>query len=59
MPIEINTKAVPEFARFDLLAAAYEATEAFFRQPGVEERFQKWKAERDARRQAENGRCSA
>ena len=56
MPVEINTAAIPEYARFDLLAAAHEATEEFFRQPGVEERFQKWKAERDACRKTESGK---
>lgn len=44
--VDIDTALIPEYVRMDLLAAIYNATMAYFQQPGVEERFQRWKEEK-------------
>lgn len=50
--IDIDTSQIPEHIRLELLSIVYDATVAYFRQPGVEEKFQRWKAEK-ARKAAE------
>ena len=45
--IAIDTSQIPEHVRLELLSCVYDATAACFRQPGVEERYQRWKAEKD------------
>ena len=45
--IAIDTSQIPEHVRLELLSIVYDATAAYFRQPGVEERDQRWKAEKD------------
>ena len=45
--IAIDTSQIPEHVRLELLSIVYDATAAYFRQPGVEERYQRWKAEKD------------
>ena len=44
--VEIDTSQIPEHIRIELLSIVYDATVAYFRQPGVEERYQRWKAEK-------------
>ncbi|MCI8414937.1 MAG: hypothetical protein HFF00_04830 [Ruminiclostridium sp.] len=44
--IHIDTSKIPEHIRMELLSLAYDATVAYFRQPGVEEAYQRWKAEK-------------
>jgi len=48
--IHIDTEKIPEYVRLDLLSLAYDAVVAYFQQPGVEERFQRWKAEKEKMR---------
>lgn len=45
--VTIDTSQIPEHIRLELLSIVYDATAAYFRQPGVEERYQRWKAEKD------------
>ena len=45
--VTIDTSQIPEHIRLELLSIVYDATEAYFQQPGVEERYQRWKAEKD------------
>lgn len=45
--VTIDTGQIPEHIRLDLLSIVYDATAAYFQQPGVEERYQRWKAEKD------------
>lgn len=45
--VTIDTSQIPEHVRLELLSIVYDATAAYFRQPGVEERYQRWKAEKD------------
>lgn len=44
--IAVDTSQIPEHIRLELLSIAYDATAAYFQQPGVEERYQRWKAEK-------------
>ena len=39
--IAIDTSQIPEHVRLELLSIVYDATAAYFRQPGVEERYQR------------------
>lgn len=45
--VTIDTSQIPEHVRLELLSIVYDATAAYFQQPGVEERYQRWKAEKD------------
>ena len=45
--IAIDTSQIPEPVRLALLSTVYDATAAYSQQPGVEERYQRWKAEKD------------
>ena len=47
--IDIDTILIPEHVRLELLSIVYDATVAYFQQPGVEEKFQQWKAEKAKR----------
>ncbi len=44
--VVVDTSLIPEYIRLDLLSAAYDATIAYFKQPGTQERFERWKAEK-------------
>ena len=44
----IDTSLIPEYIRYELLAAAYEATKEYFKQPGSMEKFERWKAKKAA-----------
>ena len=46
--IDIDTSKIPEHVRLELLSIAYDATIEYFKQPGVEEKFQRWKAAKEA-----------
>ena len=45
--VTIDTSQIPEHIRLELLSIVYDATAAYFQQPGVEELYQRWKAEKD------------
>lgn len=45
--VTIDTGQIPEHIRLELLSIVYDATAAYFQQPGVEERYQRWKDEKD------------
>lgn len=44
--ITIDTQQIPDHIRMDLLSIIYDATAAYFKQPGVEERYERWKEEK-------------
>ena len=46
--IHIDTSQIPDHVRYELLAAAYDATIEYFKQPGVQEKFERWKAAKEA-----------
>ena len=48
--ITVDTSKIPERKRMDLLYSIHHAVERYFSEPGVEEEFQKWKAERDQKK---------
>ena len=39
--VHIDTNQIPEHVRLELLSIVYNATAAYFQQPGVEERYQR------------------
>ena len=45
---DIDTSKIPEHVRLELLSIAYDATIEYFKQPGVEEEFQRWRAAKEA-----------
>lgn len=47
--VHIDTAQIPEHIRLDLLSIIYDATVEFFQQPGVAEKFERWKAEKEKR----------
>lgn len=52
MPAEIqfNFSEIPESARQSLLAIIHQEAVDYLKQPGVAEKFEAWKAERDRKR---------
>lgn len=44
--ISIDCNAIPQGTRTVLLSMAYEAANDYFKQPGVAEEFERWKAAR-------------
>lgn len=47
--VHIDTALIPEHIRLDLLSIIYDATVDYFQQPGVAEKFERWKAEKEKR----------
>ena len=47
--MRIDTSQIPEHIRMELLSIVYDATVEYFKQPGVEEKYQQWKAEKEKR----------
>lgn len=47
--VQIDTAQIPESSRMGLLAIIYDATAEYFKQPGVAEDFERWKAEKEKR----------
>lgn len=45
--INIKTTEIPDWARYSLLHAVHNNMQKFFDQPGMKEKFQQWKAQRD------------
>lgn len=45
--VQIDTAQIPESARMNLLSIIHDATAEYFKQPGVAEAFERWKAERE------------
>lgn len=48
--IPINLDEIPEYQRRELARATLEMVQRFYERPGAKEAFEKWKAERDARK---------
>ena len=46
--IRINISEIPNFRRKELAEVTLSETEAYFKQPGVEERYQAWLKDRRA-----------
>lgn len=45
--LQIDTAQIPEHIRLDLLSIIHDATVEFFQQPGVAEKYERWKAEKE------------
>lgn len=46
--VHIDTAQIPDHVRYELLSVIYDATAAYFQQPGVAEKFERWKAAKEA-----------
>lgn len=44
----IDTSKIPDYVRYELLSVIYDATVAYFQQPGVSEKYELWKAAKEA-----------
>lgn len=53
--VHIDTSAIPDHIRCELLSIVYDATVTYFQQPGVPEKFERWKAERAAKADQKGG----
>ena len=49
----LNLDRMPEYSQYSVAKATFKAMLRFFERPGELERFEAWKAERDARLAAE------
>lgn len=47
--VKLDTSQIPESVRMGLLDVIYAETVKYFQQPGVQERFEQWKKEREAK----------
>lgn len=46
--VHIDTAQIPDHVRYELLSVVYDATVTYFQQPGVAEKFERWKAAKEA-----------
>lgn len=51
--LQINVASIPEYQRGQLAEFAIELTHKVFAQPGEEERYQAWLAERNSKRRGD------
>lgn len=49
----INTSLIPEHVQYDVCKAVYEAVTNYFKQPGVQEKYEIWLKERRAKEELE------
>lgn len=47
--VKIDTSQIPEAVRMTMLDIIYPAVVEYFKQPGVEEKYQQWLRDREAR----------
>lgn len=45
----LNPDRIPESAKYEIAKATFQSVCRYFEQPGVQEKFEKWMAERDQR----------
>ncbi|MBQ8971658.1 MAG: hypothetical protein IJ074_01060 [Clostridia bacterium] len=45
----LNPDRIPEHAQYEIAKSTFKSILRYFEQPGVQERFEVWKAERDQR----------
>ena len=50
--INIELDSIPESVRMQLVAAVYEAAKEYIQQPGIREKFERWKEQRDTKKPA-------
>lgn len=48
--IHIDLDSIPESVRMQLVAAAYEAAKEYIQQPGIQEKFERWWDQREAKK---------
>lgn len=48
----LNPDRIPESTKYEIARATFRAVCRYFEQPGVQEEFEKWRAERDRRLKA-------
>jgi len=47
-----NLNKIPESGRIQLVAIVYEAAKEYIQQPGVQEKFEQWREQREAKKSA-------
>lgn len=50
--ISVDLDSIPESVRMQLVAAVYEAAKEYIQQPGIREKFERWKEQRDTKKPA-------
>lgn len=50
--IHIDLDSIPESVRMQLVAIAYEAAKEYIQQPGIQEKFERWREQREAKKSA-------
>ncbi len=50
--IHIDLDSIPESARMQLVALAYEAAKEYIQQPGIQEKFERWREQQEAKKSA-------
>lgn len=53
--VSIDLDSIPESARMQLVATVYEAAKEYIQQPGIREKFERWREQRDAKKSATQG----
>lgn len=48
----LNPDRIPESTKYEIAKATFQSVFQYFEQPGVQEKFEKWMAERDQRLEA-------
>lgn len=48
----LNPDRIPESTKYEIAKATFQSVFRYFEQPGVQEKFEKWMAERDQRLEA-------
>lgn len=54
--VTVDTESIPEHSRLELLSIIYDATAAYFQQPGVVEKFEQWREEKRQKKLADKTR---
>ena len=50
--IHIDLDSIPESVRMQLVSVAYEAAKEYIQQPGIREKFERWREQREAKKSA-------
>lgn len=53
--ISVDLDSIPESVRMQLVAAVCEAAKEYIQQPGIREKFERWREQRDAKKSATQG----
>ena len=50
--IVFDLESIPESERMQLVAIAYEAAKEYLQQPGIQEKYERWREQRESKRSA-------